>query len=139
LSVYQTPGEPNVGLITTRFDLAIDEGSCFSVVFDGQIDCYQTKSGDERINGATIQDGRHYTVMDYYQNEPDPNDYRTFRTTVYNIEVEDFHTYFVGELGLWVHNMCAPTAHGNAFPSSALSMNNAGQQLLPELSNYLHC
>ncbi|HZX33542.1 MAG TPA: Ig-like domain-containing protein [Rhodocyclaceae bacterium] len=31
-----------------------------------------------------------------------------FRTTVFNIEVEDFHTYFVGELGLWVHNTCAP-------------------------------
>jgi hypothetical protein len=26
------------------------------------------------------------------------------RTSVYNIEVEDFHTYYVGELGLWVHN-----------------------------------
>jgi hypothetical protein len=23
---------------------------------------------------------------------------------VYNIEVEDYHTYFVGELGVWVHN-----------------------------------
>lgn len=23
---------------------------------------------------------------------------------VHNIEVEDFHTYFVGELGVWVHN-----------------------------------
>ncbi|WP_394489228.1 polymorphic toxin-type HINT domain-containing protein [Roseateles sp. BYS96W] len=25
--------------------------------------------------------------------------------TVYNLEVEDFHTYYVGELGVWVHNM----------------------------------
>ena len=25
-------------------------------------------------------------------------------TTVYNIEVEDWHTYFVSEFGLWVHN-----------------------------------
>jgi hypothetical protein len=25
---------------------------------------------------------------------------------VYNFEVEDFHTYYVGELGLWVHNKC---------------------------------
>lgn len=25
-------------------------------------------------------------------------------STVYNFEVEDFHTYFVGEVGLWVHN-----------------------------------
>ena len=29
------------------------------------------------------------------------------RQTVYNIEVEDTHTYFVGEFGAWVHNMCA--------------------------------
>ena len=27
--------------------------------------------------------------------------------TTYNFEVEDFHTYFVGESALWVHNMCA--------------------------------
>jgi hypothetical protein len=27
-----------------------------------------------------------------------------FTTTVYNIEVEDWHTHFVSELGLWVHN-----------------------------------
>jgi RHS repeat-associated protein len=25
-------------------------------------------------------------------------------TTVYNLEVEEFHTYFVGDAGLWVHN-----------------------------------
>jgi hypothetical protein len=26
----------------------------------------------------------------------------------YNFEVADFHTYFVGPEGLWVHNSCAP-------------------------------
>ena len=30
---------------------------------------------------------------------------------VYNFEVEDFHTYFVGEEGVWVHNMCARAAY----------------------------
>ncbi|WP_294100003.1 polymorphic toxin-type HINT domain-containing protein [uncultured Ruminococcus sp.] len=25
---------------------------------------------------------------------------------VYNFEVEDFHTYFVGENGIFVHNWC---------------------------------
>lgn len=25
---------------------------------------------------------------------------------VYNLEVEDFHTYYVGEHGVWVHNAC---------------------------------
>jgi hypothetical protein len=28
------------------------------------------------------------------------------RETVYNFEVEGFHTYFVGEVGVWVHNTC---------------------------------
>jgi hypothetical protein len=28
---------------------------------------------------------------------------------VYNLEVEDFHTYFVASTGVWVHN-CGPTA-----------------------------
>jgi hypothetical protein len=28
------------------------------------------------------------------------------RETVYNFEVEDFHTYFVGDLAAWVHNTC---------------------------------
>lgn len=28
--------------------------------------------------------------------------------TTYNFEVEDFHTYFVGESGVWVHNTGAP-------------------------------
>lgn len=32
------------------------------------------------------------------------NDAIPFTATVYNIEVEDWHTYFVGETGLWVHN-----------------------------------
>jgi hypothetical protein len=27
-----------------------------------------------------------------------------YTTTVYNLEVEDWHTYFVGKTGLWVHN-----------------------------------
>jgi hypothetical protein len=30
--------------------------------------------------------------------------YDIFTRTVYNIEVEEFHTYYVGELGVWVHN-----------------------------------
>ena len=30
--------------------------------------------------------------------------------TTYNFEVEDFHTYFVGDSALWVHNMCGGDA-----------------------------
>lgn len=28
------------------------------------------------------------------------------KARVYNFEVEDFHTYYVGKLGAWVHNTC---------------------------------
>ncbi|MFO1391618.1 MAG: hypothetical protein U1E94_05285 [Agitococcus sp.] len=30
--------------------------------------------------------------------------YIPYMATVYNIEVEDFHTYYVGHAGIWVHN-----------------------------------
>lgn len=40
-------------------------------------------------------------IYDNYQNNKIWN--RELRVSVYNLEVEDFHTYFVGELGVWVH------------------------------------
>ena len=30
-------------------------------------------------------------------------------TKVYNFKVEDYHTYFVGECGVWVHNANCPS------------------------------
>ena len=33
-----------------------------------------------------------------------PGKEHLYRATVYNIEVEDFHTYYVGKRGVWVHN-----------------------------------
>lgn len=30
--------------------------------------------------------------------------YQPKLSTVYNLEIEDYHTYFVGEHGIWVHN-----------------------------------
>ena len=29
--------------------------------------------------------------------------------SVYNFQVEDYHTYFVGECAVWVHNKCKTT------------------------------
>ena len=43
------------------------------------------------------------------------------RVTVYNFEVESFHTYFVGYGGLWVHNDCTdpPNDNGSDKPGQA--------------------
>lgn len=38
------------------------------------------------------------------------------RATVYNFEVADFHTYFAGSLGAWVHNDCTPTLDLSKLP-----------------------
>ncbi|STZ63984.1 Protein of uncharacterised function (DUF1557) [Moraxella lacunata] len=40
--------------------------------------------------------------------------------TVYNIEVDDFHTYHVGRLGVWVHNAdcCELKLHPQTHPTS---------------------
>ncbi|WP_273431620.1 hypothetical protein [Chitinibacter tainanensis] len=32
----------------------------------------------------------------------DEFEFPVYRTTAYNIEVEDFHSYYVGEMGVWV-------------------------------------
>ena len=37
---------------------------------------------------------------------------------VYNIEVDEFHTYFVGDLGVWVHNKRVQTDHWTPYRSA---------------------
>lgn len=35
-------------------------------------------------------------------------EHRAARATVYNVEVSRYHTYFVGDAGVWAHNPCSP-------------------------------
>ncbi|MFY9259014.1 MAG: polymorphic toxin-type HINT domain-containing protein [Gallionella sp.] len=100
---FQVPSEPNVGVVTFNHS----EEFCFLVEFDGTSNYLPNNYLSQRFNGGTP---RYFDndklVSDFYIDEPEPADRYPFRTTVYNIEVEDFHTYFVGELGLWVHSAC---------------------------------
>ena len=61
-----------------------------------------------------------------------------YATTVYNLEVEDFHTYYVGEAGVWVHNkniqVSALAAQG--YTPTALETSNAFSSR-SELNGYL--
>lgn len=49
-----------------------------------------------------------YLEQQYYQDKPGSDESLTqeyyYTANVYNIEVEDYHTYFVGKVGVWVHN-----------------------------------
>lgn len=47
---------------------------------------------------------------------------------VYNFEVEDYHTYFVSELGVLVHNDCGPGTQGIKKPNYEGRVKNGGGQ-----------
>ncbi|WP_374348146.1 polymorphic toxin-type HINT domain-containing protein [Chitinimonas sp.] len=53
---------------------------------------------------------------------------KSFTADVYNLEVADFHTYFVGNDGIWVHNDCHPD--WSVLPEQA----NASKELLGDIS-----
>ena len=59
---------------------------------------------------AAIKDADRSYIGGYHQ---EYHDY------VYNIEVEDYHTYFVGHTGIWVHN-CAPSTTERAVNALAV-------------------
>ena len=44
---------------------------------------------------------------------------------VYNFEVEDFHTYYVGDTGVLVHNTCYSTLNSNNYRKNALIYNGS--------------
>lgn len=58
-----------------------------------------------------------------------------FKAPVYNLEVEDFHTYYVGEHGIWVHNQnCGErnfevrnTSHALPIPDNPPNFDNRKQ------------
>jgi hypothetical protein len=55
---------------------------------------------DFRDGGVRYQHGDTVSVL-----LVDPLDLQVrYRATVYNLEVDEFHTYFVGEEGVWVHD-----------------------------------
>ena len=66
---------------------------------------------------------REWVDGDVYGQDDHPDLYQ--RATVYNIEVEDYHTYFVGQHGVWVHNFCEGLRLKNGGDIDALHLENA--------------
>lgn len=112
-------GFPVVQIFDTRnhgfvfFDANNEEQNGFSMWFDGkkQTCGYPPALSDpvEKLHGfrtvfhgATFSGSGDGQLLDNVV--ADPACWTRFRATVFNIEVEGFHTYFVGELGVWAHN-----------------------------------
>ncbi len=97
--VFVTPDEEVMELSFQRLDGTVETitatpGHPFWVEGQGWVE-----ARDLRL-GATVQTAEHglATLSATLS--------RNGRTTVYNLEVDGTHTYFVGETGAWVHNAC---------------------------------
>ncbi|MDR0775666.1 MAG: Hint domain-containing protein [Azonexus sp.] len=95
-----------LAVVTDVFPLnrTYDEGvalHAFSLEWDGgvSIDLRNGQSGE--FDGGT----KPPISEDYWGESEDRPDF--YRTTVYNLEVEDCHNYYAGTRGIWVHNTSA--------------------------------
>lgn len=88
-SIKKTP-TPEIGWHQAKYGWEPFDGDGHYVYFEG-----------EKVRAeVTFMAPSHYN--DDALNEL--GDYESYLATVYNIEVEDYHTYYVGEMGVWVHN-----------------------------------
>jgi hypothetical protein len=77
---------------TTEKGVAWMEGMIHSTRGDGFGRTVDMRQGTPRFSYESVP------------NDVTESEYGLYRTKVYNIEVEDYHTYYVGEIGAWVHN-----------------------------------
>ncbi len=116
LQTFVTPSQPLVELsATTRQGttehLRVTPGHRFWVEGRGWKAAESLAAGDSMMSsdGAALVLGSASSLAE--------------RATVYNLEVEDFHTYFVGESAIWVHNPGPQDPNGcngaSAGPTSA--------------------
>ena len=96
---FVTPGQPLLELDLEDASGAIETLEVtaphpFFVSGAGWVSAGELRPGDE-VDGA---DGAVLRIADSRETGA--------VTTVYNLEVDEFHTYFVGESGAWVHNDC---------------------------------
>ncbi len=75
-----------------------------------------TSLGFGWVKAKNLRKGDILVLLDGHTATVDSVTFDTFATPipVYNFEVEDFHTYFVGNDGLLVHNSCLPNSYGGS-------------------------
>jgi hypothetical protein len=106
----------------------------------GQLNLGYVRNGEDSFNGHMI-DLANWKLEDRVLGESEAlqdiiyGDNPRIYTDVYNIEVEDFHTYYVGKIGIWVHNVdcekleIMPSASGEAPPARVPRFGSLGEVL----------
>ena len=96
--VKRTPA-PGFGWVAASW--SYPEDTAHIVDFRGGSNLWEYIGGDEQSLHVPYREG--YLDDEEQIDIMECND-SDFRTRVYNIEVEGFHTYYIGRLGVWVHN-----------------------------------
>ena len=101
----------------------------FYVIEKGWIGAVDLRAGDILV----LQNGE-YVIVELVQHE-----ILEAPIAVYNFEVEDFHTYYVGESSVLVHNMCAKKADIKQVEDAAkkLKMNSKQRREFGDYIEYL--
>ena len=97
--VFEDVRTENTGIIV------LDQGEqlCVPVMFDGAVSFFDGAEEGIRFNGGSAR----FTGVDQVLGQDGMSDKLSSRIDVYGIEIEDFNSYFVGAIGLWVHNLRA--------------------------------
>ena len=113
LSKDETTGEIAVKKVTQTYDNETDElvhihvnGETISATPSHPFYVYKfgwTLAGSLKAGDVLVLSNGELVTVEWVQHEILESPVK-----VYNFEVEDYHTYFVGENGVLVHNMCEP-------------------------------
>lgn len=136
---YAEPVRADVPVVTTRF--ATDSAVVVDLFLEGQeqpigvtpnhrifsldretwVEAGALRAGERLVSvdtdeageevGKAIQEDGPRRVLVVARVEP-----RAGKVAVYNLEVSRYHTYFVGDLGVWAHNGCFPHSPKNGPP-----------------------
>ena len=84
--------------------------------------------GFERGTEVDFRNGRIEVLAERNSNGDDSGAWGIVTQNVYNLEVEEFHTYYVGEAGVWVHNTNCASPSGGTVASRQLELNSAEER-----------
>lgn len=101
-------GDKLIHLVIGGEEIITTETHPFYVKDRGFVETGELRAGEHLIN----VNGKELLIEEFWSERLDEPE------TVYNFQVEDFHTYFVGENKIWVHNAEYPTSVKQLYDNS---------------------
>ncbi len=111
VDLYLEGEEQPIGVTPSHRVFSLDRGTRGAWVEAGALRSGE-RLGSAKQDGNADERGDGPGVLVVARVEP-----REGRVAVYNLEVSRYHTYFVGDSGMWVHNSCFPHSPKKGEPA----------------------